>query len=216
MNEGIDVHKDDILWRFYCKRFTIAGKEVPPPENLCKYFQTSLKGMFLWLTDEVKLQSLWLIHLLTIAVLGLFSTIHPDAGNIVVRFLAFLSFVLCMFSLAVALSVTLLRLKHLIVTRAPWVIWPFIVGFIILVLTNKSLRAELWTEDTFNFILTVLKFMLASVVATVVFFCILVKIPNRNLEKLQQLAQTFLAFLKAKKDRVCPPVNPPEDFKPKQ
>jgi len=218
MNEGINIRQDDILWRFYCKRFLAEGKEVEPPKNLCRYFWTSVKGFGLWLGREVRLQSLWLISLVATAVLFGMARAIPDARNIVATVLVVTIAVLWNFALLTAMFVSLYRVRRVVEARAPWVIYLLGFCFIVLAIAHAATQGTLWPEftrlfgDLFQWLVG---YMLVVMVAVIIIALIISTIPHRRLQKLRRVFQTFGAFVSAKKSRVCPPVNPPEDFKVK-
>src|SRR3989338_3798100 len=59
MKKEIVIKRSDFLWRFYCKNFTVNGKEIQEPKNLCNYFLTAIAGIIQWFAKEVKLRLLW-------------------------------------------------------------------------------------------------------------------------------------------------------------
>lgn len=214
MQNTINVLEDDILWRFYCKRFTAEGKEVESPNNLCRYFWTSVMGFGLWLGREVRLQRLWLINLFVTAILSGIVWVIPDTDNAIVTILVITVAVLWNFSFLVALCVSLYRVKRVVEARAPWVIYLLGFCFIILIITHLVTQGTLWPEFTriFGDLLRWMGYMLIVTVVLLIFTLILSTIPHRRLQKLWKVFQTFSAFVIAKKNRICPPVNPPENF----
>lgn len=217
MNKGINVRQDDILWRFYCKRFLVEGKEVEPPKNLCRYFWTSVKGFGLWLGREVRLRSFWLIGLVATAILVGMTCVIPDTSNIIATVLVVTVAVLWSFALLTAMLVSLYRVKRIMEARAPWLIYLLVFCFIVLVIAHAATQGILWSEFTrlFGYLFQWLGYMLVVMVAVIIIALVISIILRRRLQGLRRVFQTFGAFISAKKSRVCPPVNPPEDFKVK-
>lgn len=218
MRDTINVCQDDILWCFYCKRFVVEGKEVEPSKNLCRYFWTSVKGFGLWLGREVRLRSLWLIGLLATAILFGMAHAIPDTNNIVAIILVVTVAILWNFALLTAMFVSLYRVKRIVEARAPWII--YLLGFclIVLAIVHAATQGTLWPEFTRLFggdLFQWLGYMLVVMVAVIIIALVISTIPHHRLQGLRRVFQTFGAFVSAKKSRVCPPVNPPEDFKVK-
>ena len=215
MNEGVNVRSDDILWRFYCKRFLVEGKEIEPPKNLCQYFWTSVKGFGLWFGCEIKLWSLWLIGLMATAILFAMARGITDTNNTVTDVLIITITVLCGFMLLTAMFVTLYRVKRLVEARVPWVM--HLLGFctIVIGIVYAATQGILWPGlmRLFGDIFQWMGYMLMVMAAAIIIALILSTISHGRLQKLQRVFQTFGAFASAKKNRVCPRVNPPEDFK---
>ena len=218
MNEGINVRQDDILWRFYCKRFTVEGKEVEAPKNLCRYFWTSVNGFGLWLGREVKLRSLWLVGLVATAILFATALAIPKADNIFVTTLVVTVVVLWNFAFLLAMFVTLIRAKRVIEARAPWVMcllgFCFIVFAVAYAVTLETFGSEF--QKLFGYMFRWMGYMLIVMVSMVIIMLVISRIPHHRLEKLRRAFQTLGAFVSAKKRRVCPPVNPPNEFGTKQ
>lgn len=218
MNEGISVRQYDILWRFYCKRFLIEGKEVETPKNLCRYFWTSVNGFGLWLGREVKLRNLWLISLVATATVFAMARAFPDENNtIVITILVVAIAVLWNFAILTAIFVTTCRMMRVVEARAPWVMYLLGSCVIVLVIVHMVTQGTLWPEFTrlFGDSLQLFGYVLMAGAAMIIIGLVSSAIPHRRLQKLQRAFQTFGAFVSAKKSRVCPPVNPPEDFKVK-
>ena len=148
MNEGISVRRDDILWRFYCKRFVVEGKEIEAPKNLCRYFWTSVKGFGLWLGREVRLRSLWLIGIVATAILFGMVRAIPNTNNIVATVVVVTIAVLWNFALLTAMFVTLYRVKRVVEARAPWVIYFLGACFILVAIVHTVTQGTFWPEFT--------------------------------------------------------------------
>jgi len=219
MNEGINVRQDDILWRFYCKRFTVEGKEVEAPKNFCRYFWTSVNGFGLWLGREVKLRSLWLVGLVATATLLAVALAVPKTNNIVATVLAVTVVVFWNFAFLLAMFVTLIRARRVVEARAPWVMmylpgFCFIVFAVAYAITPETFGVEF--QQLFGYMFRWMGYMLIVMVSMIIIMLVISRIPHHRLQKLRRAFQTLGAFLSAKKRRVCPPVNPPEEFETKQ
>ena len=82
MKKEIVIKRSDFLWRFYCKNFTVNGKEIQEPKNLCNYFWTPIAGIIQWFAKEVKLRLLWgYFCLAAIIVLGSVSLFPHQSGQ---------------------------------------------------------------------------------------------------------------------------------------
>ena len=214
MNEGINVRRDDILWRFYCKRFVVEGKEIEAPKNLCRYFWTSVKGFGLWLGREVMLRSLWLISIVATAILFGMARAIPNANNIVATVVVGTIVFLWSFAFLMAMFVTLYRVKRVVEARAPWVIYFLGACFILVAIVRAITQGTLWPEFTrlFGDVLQWGRYILVVMIVMLVITLTLRMVPHRRLQKLRGLFETLGAFMSAKKNRVCPPINPPKDL----
>src|SRR3989338_1809859 len=218
MNGGINVRQDDILWRFYCKRFTVEGKEVEAPKNLCRYFWTSVNGFGLWLGREVKLGSLWLFVLVATALFFATALAIPKTDNIVVTALVVTVVVVWYFAFMLASLVTLIRAKRMVEARAPWVMYLLGVCFVAFAVAY-AITPETFGSDfqqLFGYMFRWMGYMLIVMVSMIIIMLVISRIPHHRLQKLRRAFQTLGAFLSAKKRRMCPPVNPPEEFETKQ
>ncbi len=221
MNKEINVRHDDILWRFYCKRFSIEGKEVEVPKNLCRYFWTAVKGFGLWLGREVRLRNLWLTSLIATAVIWGLDRLFPHPTGVLIKIPLISVAVLWNFAFLTAMLVSMYRVRRIIEARAPWIIYLLVSCVIVLTIVQAATRGTLWPEltrlfgDAFHWIGYLLIGMVVVIVIGLILSIILRTISHQRLEKLQRALETFSAFVSAKKSGVCPPVNPPEDFKTK-
>ena len=151
MNKEINVRQDGVLWRFYCKKFLVEGKEVEPPKNLYRYFWTSVKGLGLWLGREVKLRSLWLIGLVVTAMFFAIACVNSNMKNIVIIALAIMIAVLWSFALSTAMIITLYRVKRVVEARAPWIMYLMGFCFIVFAIVHTATQGTLWLEFTRRF-----------------------------------------------------------------
>jgi hypothetical protein len=235
--QTIDTHQSDILWKFYAKAFTLKGKVVEAPENLCRYMQTASVGFGLWLHDEVRLSYLWLVCVISFVLfVGLMLAPATLLGDVLMSALI-VPFV-CSFGVAVFISLE--RLKDRLMARLDQYI-PWIGGLLALSVIGIGLYSLV--QDIYQngfsvsdvIFLTAMKWMLY--ISGVVFgFCLLnlwafKTLPERYLDryvglvmalaphvesmagKVQRLFVTIGNSARAKKQQVCPPVNPPADFK---
>lgn len=225
MRDAINVRKDDILWQFYCKRFTIENREIEKPKNLCRYFWTSVKGFGLWLSREVRLYTLWLIGLIATAMLFAVIRFFPSPkGNIPITVVCVIVAVIWYVTAMAPVYVTMIRISRVLRARAPWTIYLF--GFSLMtLLIVYEVRPGAFGPELQEFFRYLLRWMgyafviLISLTIITIFAGIIAgvisKAPNHRLEKLQRVLrvlETFGALISAKKSKVCPPINPPEGF----
>lgn len=210
-----NIHRDDILWRFYCKRFTVEGKEIESPKNLCRYFWTSVNGFGLWFGREVKLQYLWLIGLVA-TIVAIMASAIPNSNSIITTVLFVAIAILWSLAFFAAALVTAYRLKRILETRMPpWLTYFLSFLFIAFLAVHLATQGMFWPEFTrlFGDILLLFGYILIGMVAIMIIAIILNLVPHHRLRKLQRVFQTFSAFVSAKKGAICPPVNPPTGFK---
>ena len=58
----IQIHDNDLLWKYYQKFHTLIGDPVPKPTNLCPYFWTAILGMLGSFWMEAKLWMVWSVN----------------------------------------------------------------------------------------------------------------------------------------------------------
>ncbi len=213
MRDVIDVQENDILWRFYCKRFIIEGREIQPPKNLCRYFWTAVHGFGLWVGRELKLSTLWFTALAITIVIFAIARTTPNTGGLT-KGVAFILTILWFTVLLCAICVTASRTVRAIETRAPWVL-PIIGGIsIICLVTFFSVRAII--RGTFlsglRDFFSPMPLLLALGVAMVVLMIIASKTSHGRAKQLGRFFETLGAVVIAHKKRFCPGVNPPKGF----
>ena len=219
MRDAINVDKDDILWQFYCKRFTIEGKEIEHPKNLCRYFWTSVHGFALWIGREVKLRYFWLTTILSSLVFfGLANaTKQVNAGStlFVLNLLALGFGIFMVLAFFTTMVVNLYRIDRRIGTRARVVAFLFSLCLIIATVAYSIVQGTFWPETLriFARLLPLIGYGLVASVALFAIVLILSAMPRHSQQKLWRVFQTFGVYAAAKKSRACPRVTPPKDFK---
>lgn len=214
MRDEINVKEGDLLWFFYCKFFSINGKEIIAPQSLCPYFWTAVNGFGLWLGREVKmLKFLYVAIVATILFVGTLY-VSPNATGILAGVVYVTITIIWCASVFVMMIVFGHRLVHFLETQARWAIYLFVFGSLAIFLSHLHLKGVLLPEAKrfLSEILQIMKYGLVMIVGSIVLALGLSKVPSSRLEKVQGVLETFAAFLKAQKNKVCPPVNPPPGF----
>ena len=213
MAREIAIQQDDILWHFYCKRFTLAGKEITPPTNLCPYFWTAIVGVGLWLDVEVKLSKLWL-SVLGGLLLWIGMTFMPFRGTF---FYTVVGAVLIPWDalLMISIVISTRRLRRWLERRYPWVlptlvavtVIPMAIYMIVLAVT----QGHIWTDfrASFWFVFRGIAYISLGVLGISILAALAALIPARRLDGLRSTVATVSAYIHAKKNKVCPPVTPP-------
>lgn len=221
----INIRSEDILWRFYCKRFVIEGEEVEPPKNFCSYFRTAMKGFILWFTKEVNLSKLWLLALLAFVLLSAAVKIfpHPSQSHIFVKVLVFTLWIIYILMVVSVGGVTLIRVFRTVEARAPWVMYLITFCFFGSLIVHETVHGRLWiiTQKFFREMIQWLAYGMIAVVGiciTIFLFALIVPfVPygtfHCHSQRMQRVFTAVVTYVKAKKKRVCPLVNPPKEFK---
>ncbi len=223
MAREIAIQQDDILWHFYCKRFTLEGKEIAPPSNLCPYFWTAITGMVLtarhkmrhfahWLGVEVPLGKIWLLFLASLIAMVIVARL-PWQNN-AIMFLALITALVFAAAYLAAALVSLYRLARFVVQRLPWVPQFFgVVGVVVGIIFGIYIvwHGASWSEtgrffhDLFRF----LRWVGNAIILLVLTGAVLAIIPPSRRRQIARVAETVFAFAEAKYEKVCPPVIPP-------
>ena len=140
----------------------------------------------------------------------------PNENNIVATVVVVTIAVLWYFVLLTAMFVTLYRVERMVRTRKPLVIFFLSSCFTVVAIVYGIIQGTFWPELTrfFDDLFQLMGYMLMVMVAVIITL-VISTIPHHPQEKLRRVFQIFGAFINAKKSRVCPPVNPPEDFQVK-
>ncbi len=218
----INIKKDDVLWYFYCKSFEIDGKEIKRPNNLCPYFWGAVDGFLSYVARELSLLKVWLIGSVLIGgFFGVLRYMPRDIKGTVFNFAVvfFLIFSLLFFLLALCLSFLRLLLyidKRLEAvpsgTRAA-----LFFGALLAIMSVAFFSSGLYLDfmklfhDTLKFLEYIFFAWLLVVISAVVFLLI----PSKPRDRIKNFFHQVGAYLKAIKENICPPVNPPEDFQVK-
>ena len=191
-----------------------------------------MNGFGLWVGREIKLWKFWVISLMTtVPIFGLYFFL-PELNNIFVTIVVVVISLAWTFSSLITIFVTVYRVMHIVKERAPWIVYLLGFCFFALVITYAAMQGILLPDLAQFFMRNLLQFTEYALIAMLIgkfalmshhyphsdnqpqFLLIEHKQPKR-LQKLQRAFQTFRAFLIAKKNRVCPGVNPPDDFEVK-
>lgn len=215
MRDVINVKEGDLLWRFYCKWFSIQNKEIIAPKNLCLYFWTAVYGFALWLGQEVKLVALGGIAVLATALFCASVSFSSSTDGVVA------SVIFSILSLAWILSVLPLfvvggyRLLYLFEGRVKWALNSVVLIFFIAILCDLARKGILLAEfmKIAVEVLQFMKYVLPLVAFLVIFALVVYKLPISRLDKIKDALETLGAYFIAKKNKVCPPVNPPPGFR---
>lgn len=225
----LKIKENDVLWRFYYKRFSLDGKQVEEPKNHCRYFWTAVKGFGFWLTREISLKKLWGIFLLTNFIIIGAGFITPE--NFVKSHQHFLdAFVFSlaiafMASFLIAILATFYRIGNF-VKRKPILkktLTTIMVGgftaVVIAVIVVEILRGEKSFADYFwekvGLILKILPFTIGGGALMILITLLVAKFHKRN-NKAVRLVKSFTIFLSDTKKKFCRTVEPPPSFQEKQ
>ena len=210
--ETLNIKEDDILWRWYKKRFEIEQKQIEAPKNLCSYFWTSVRGLGLWIDREVSLTRLWMVTLSALLLFILSSfLVHATspvvwiAGSVaaVVTFIALLLTMAASFNTSINRAFRRLHKNSKVEALAVFSFFGIIVVFM-------AQRGELvrFLKEIF----AALPYALGLVVAIVLVLALYIVLPQRITGGVGKAVKTCIAFLSAKKQRFCPRVDPPASF----
>lgn len=224
MAREIAIQQDDILWHFYCKRFTLEGKEITPPTNLCPYFWTAITGMVLtarykmrhfahWLGVEVPLGKIWLFFLASLIAMVVVARLPWQ--NDAIMFLALITALVFAAAYLAAALVSLYRLAQFIVRRLPWVPqFLGVVGVVVGIIFGIYLvwHGASWSEtgQFFSGLFRVFKWVGILSILALLAGTALAFIPPQRRKSIARVAETVFAFAEAKYERVCPPVISPK------
>lgn len=215
MMNTINLKKGNRLWRFYCKYYTLNGQEVPLPKNLCRFWWIAVSGFIIWIIDEVKILYLWGVMILTTLIVAALISLTPEGGNIFWKTLAVPVLGFWTLSLVFSLVAPAMRVLSFIEKKAPWIIYT-VGGVLIIVVLGMCLADGEMRGEIFKIFGIACGVMLAIVAILGILYYgvpyLALLVPDRFLDGAQGSFRTSVAFLKAKKRRVCPLVNPPEGF----
>lgn len=214
----IKIESDDFLWFFYGKFFTLRGKEVIDPKNLCRYFWLAICGLALWVDKEMRLKWFWLTGAVSFGVfLILFLTIPQNI--FIAKILEIPAIIIFQISIVAAVIISIDRLFENLKKKAALNNWfyPVSIVFIIGAITVKAIRDNQFRQElvrVFWEISRTLPYFLAGILILAGLIFLLIYSLRRTSQKLSRALETTGEFITAKKSRICPLVSPPENFKP--
>ena len=223
----MQLHKDDFLWKYYEKYFTLSGDKVEKPTTLCPYFWTAVGGMIGSFFMEARL---WLVWLITAGNCGaIFYILRNHKAYLqAMPFWLFLPILITFVSLGIALFatvvITAVRLQGWWQKLYGWALAIAILalaafGIIGLVLeaidrwNQPSATTESWEEVALTGIavLGIAALLISSLVAV----CVLVYLvwavlmhPMASWRFFKNIVAMFLAI----KNKACPLVTSPEGY----
>lgn len=201
----IQIKETDFMWKCYCRTYQ-DEKETPPPGNLCNYFWTSVWGMGI----KFFYDSNFLLAVLTLC--GLFY-LQSVTFNFMAEASSFTQgialFEFFMFFIAVIVFGCVRTFKYLmpIMEKIPEKVLAKIAGVFVLGIFGFFIvaMARAFTSPDFNWTEFFQALGFGVLAMFVVFVICVLWAPISSLN----FVKTLGAFLKAKKDRVCPLVLPP-------
>lgn len=216
MEHTHQVNHNDILWFFYRKNFEIQGRPIESPRNLCRYFWSAVNGFGLWMFREAKLRILWGVALPAVIFYTILKSFTNGHENTLLSVLMVTTFLLSSLAFMTALWVTIDRLWQFMKTKTPRLFNVFItVGVIALIVFTVYAQRDTLRSD-FESFLNIIKtgaFWGAIAAVALVFLAVIASvIPKRKQERFVRMIDTLTAALKAKKERICPGVDPPRGF----
>lgn len=217
----MNIQPNDLLWKFYCKRFTIEGKQVEAPSNLCPYFWTSIKGFGLWLNREVRLRTLFFTALAATAALFCGAWLLKSVvGSIPASIFLSVLMVVWITSLTILFYSAQNRLWRWLEARPPVkdTVALLFMGFLIAIAIWGSVSGTLLSDMQRQFFtfLWLVGYGVAAIFIIVIAALLLSKAPSGHLRKLERTFQTIGAYARATKKGVCPGVTPPPGFNVKK
>jgi xanthine/uracil permease len=212
------IKETDFLWSCYL-RYYKGEIEVPPPSNLCKYFWTAMIGMAAKVyADSNMFLSMTAFAVMFVAILGM-ATIADLLVQVNKTAAYFIATPVVLGGMFAFFSLMLLP----VVRFCLWLETKFnskdlerkfaltlLSGFGLFVLYGLIFHHRPWDEAWAEF-LKDLPVLIGVVVGVPVLaglgYCIYHPL------KTTEVFKTFWAYLKAKKQKVCPLVEPPESWK---
>lgn len=222
MKDVLKVNEGDWLWFFYQKYYTVDGKEVKHPRNLCWYFWTAVGGLISWVAKEAKLKIIWLTCLtLTALMVGLELLLptNEEPPSVAWQIVLIPLIIIWFLSLMGSLLIPATRLWNYLEKNHPWVVYTF-AGLVFLglptifMILNPDARADFGGQMLF--LLKAAGILSGSVFILMVLVILVLKfIPLPSFEKPRKVFHTTVAFVGTKKRKVCPLVEPPDEFEEK-
>lgn len=207
------IKETDFMWKCY-KRYwqTTEDKKVQPPGNLCYYFWTSVVGMLIKLGADTNyfLASLLsaALFLAIICIGALLSQLTSPGFSIILMPLGMFSFVyfwLIFFGRPFFKLIDWLN-KKFGENVENWLAYAVIGGFFIAIVVGLCFN---WDKITWERTLEVfwsIGITMGIGIGAILLYC-LVLYPLATTE----FFKTFWAYLKAKKDKICPVVEIPDE-----
>lgn len=216
MMNTINLKKGNWLWWLYCRNYTLHGREIPLPKNLCRFWWIAVGGFISWIMREIKLRYLWAVLILTTLIMAALISLTPEGGGNILWDISIVP-LLFIWTPAFLLSfiVPTIRVIEWIDENAPWILATVgaVVAIIVLgfSLLNSELRGALFR--IFGIIsVGTLALVVIAVIWNFVGPYLAFLVPDRFLDGPQGSLMTSVSYLKAKKRGICPLVNPPEGF----
>lgn len=213
--QTITVEKDDLLWKFYKKAYILQERSVEAPKNLCSYVQTAIAGFFFWLNKEVRLLYLWLCFAALVALAFGLGQVYQ------ITKLAFMEYVgvgligVMMLSFVFLFVTTTVRFTNWMQEHAPWLSTPLL--FVVAGLFVAAMASN-W-RHTVPALLVAVGIVIAIIAGMVLFVVAMDALTDRFdetelpfLRKSRKVVSTFVAFIQAKKQRICPMVTVADDL----
>lgn len=226
-NSVLKINEKDWLWKFYCKRFSLAEAPNPvvAPKNLCRYFWTSVLGLSFWLRKEAKVRYLWLAAAVSYGISASpvlnneFVKSIPLVYNLLVGILL-LIFVLSFF---VAFILFVFRFRDNIENLIRDTLVEKALGILLLIAVGGFSVYGLifhWREFFSHFVrdfasvLHWLPYILFSVAVAGVGAWVYFKVFRDS--AFAKTLKTSFAYVVAVKHKMCPLVEPPDSFQEKE
>lgn len=217
--KAIDLSEKNWVWFFYCKHYTIVEDDIPSPKNLCSFWWTAVDGFLMWVGKEAKLWHLWLVAALLTAIVFTIGHLFPNTESNFALALVFPVVSLWLISFMVSLIVPAVRLYNFVEKKAPWLIYGpvsiLIIFTSISVVSDGEMMSEIFKIFGY-FFLGVVSLIVVIVVGMFLFSIGAEKLPYRFVDGAENTFSTTVSFVKARKQKVCPLVNAPKSFTPKE
>lgn len=220
-NSGLDIKKKDFLWRFYRKSFELDNKPVEKPKNICRYFWTSMRGIALWFSREVKLWKLWSVSALSFLLVFIADIFLTGEFFKPYDSIAYILAVILMLILMLIFTVSVALPMYLSVSRFfDWAYKKPGVQPVSIVIVLAAVAVVGWARretffsnlvEDFKLIMSLLPYALGIPVLLALLFYLFNKLfPNNSVGR---VVKTFTVYMQAKKNQVCLPVKAPSSFK---
>lgn len=212
---AIDLTEKNLLWRFYCKNYTLQDQEILPPRNLCRFWWIAVFGFNSWVIKEAKIRYLWIVTILTTMITFALVRLFPEGGNIFREILITSIVIIWGLFCLLSLIIPSIRTFHIIEKKAPRVVSTAVGGVMLALLvwafTDAEMRGEILMAlgIVFGVMVSIMAFCFALIL---ILPYLAERVPDRFLDGTVGTFLTSVAYFKAKKRKVCPLVNPPEDF----
>lgn len=201
------IHKDNPLWKCYL-RFHKDSYKIPHPNNLCNFWWTAVFGLLAKLLIDWPFFISGLIITSFLILSGALSYLFMDYGAAYIP-LVLTILIAIMFPCARLMCFVEKvdkKLGHRKVSSS--IIWSFFavacLTFLVTLILNFDQISITWNG-------IVMALLTLAFLAGVLLSLFLVWFVFMSVTK-TQFAQTWIGFLKAKKQGICPLVEPPDDF----